>query len=196
MLRFIGRTWLRVFGWKLEGERKMPRRFVFIAAPHTSNWDFPFMMATAWSLDVRIRWLGKHTLFQGPFGWFFTALGGVPVDRRSAHGLVSQVVDRFSLEDDMILGVPPEGTRGKVDCWRSGFYHIALGAKVPIGMAFLDFEKRRCGIGGFFTPTGDVRADMDRVRGFYSDIRGKFTHLECVPRLREEDDVVEARDAA
>lgn len=196
MLGFIGRTWLRVFGWKLDSARELPPRFVFIAAPHTSNWDFPFMMATAWSLDVRIRWLGKHTLFQGPFGRFFTWMGGVPVDRRSPHGLVKQVVDRFSLEDEMILGVPPEGTRSKVDYWKSGFYHIAYGAKVPVGMGYLDFEKRRCGIGGFFTPTGDVRADMDKVRAFYRDIRGKIPGYECVPRLREEDEVVETQSAA
>jgi 1-acyl-sn-glycerol-3-phosphate acyltransferase len=196
MLGFIGRTWLRVFGWKLDSARELPPRFVFIAAPHTSNWDFPFMMATAWSLDVRIRWLGKHTLFQGPFGRFFTWMGGVPVDRRSPHGLVKQVVDRFSLEDEMILGVPPEGTRSKVDYWKSGFYHIAYGAKVPVGMGYLDFEKRRCGIGGFFTPTGDVRADMDKVRAFYRDIRGKIPADECVPRLREEDEVVATQSAA
>lgn len=197
LLRLIGKAWLRVFGWKLVGERELPRRFVFIAAPHTSSWDFPFMMATAWTLDVRIRWLGKHQLFQGPFGWFFTALGGVPVDRRAPQGLVGQVVDRFAAEEDMILGVPPEGTRGKVEYWKSGFYHIALGAKVPMGLAFLDFEKRRCGIGGFVMPTGDVRRDMDQVRAFYRDVRGKYPDLECVPRLREEDEaVVEAKSAA
>lgn len=196
MLGFIGRTWLRVFGWKLTGERELPRRFVFIAAPHTSNWDFPFMMATAWSLGLRIRWLGKHTLFQGPFGGFFTWMGGIPVDRRSPQGLVGQVVDRFAAETDIILGIPPEGTRSKVDYWKSGFYHIAHAAKVPVGLGFLDFEKRTCGVGGFFTPTGDMRADMDIVRAFYCDIRGKLPDLECVPRLREEDEVVEARSAA
>ncbi|MFT3764925.1 MAG: lysophospholipid acyltransferase family protein [Minicystis sp.] len=196
MLRTIGRSWLRVFGWELVGERELPRRFVFIAAPHTSNWDFPFMMATAWVLDVRIRWLGKHTLFAPPFGWFFRAMGGIAVDRRAPQGLVGQVVDRFAIEEDLILGIPPEGTRSKVDFWRSGFYHIAHGAKVPIGLAFLDFEKRRCGIGGFIMPTGDMRADMEKIRAFYRDIRGKFPDLECVPRLREEDEVVEAQSAA
>lgn len=201
MLNFIGRTWLRVFGWTMDGERELPRRFVFVAAPHTSNWDFPFMMATAWTLRARIRWLGKHTLFQRPFGWFFTAMGGIPVDRRAPQGLVQQVVDRFNAETDLIVGIPPEGTRGKVDVWKSGFYHVAVGAQVPLGLAYLDFEKRRCGIGGFFTPTGDVSADMDRVRAFYRDIRGKYPDLECVPRLREEDEHptsggVTERDAA
>ncbi|APR86805.1 Acyltransferase family protein [Minicystis rosea] len=196
MLRFIGRTWLRVFGWKLESKTELPRRFVFIAAPHTTNWDFPFMMATAWALDIRIRWLGKHTLFEPPFGWFFRAMGGLPVDRRAPQGLVGQVVERFESATDLVLGIPPEGTRSKVDYWKSGFYHIAHGAKVPVGLGFLDFEKRTCGIGGFFMPTGDMRADMNIVRDFYHDVRGKFPDLECVPRLREEDAVVEAAQTA
>jgi 1-acyl-sn-glycerol-3-phosphate acyltransferase len=196
VLHFIGRTWMRVFGWTLEGEPPFPRKFVFVAAPHTSAWDFPFMMATAWSLRIRIRWLGKHTLFEGPFGGFFRWMGGIAVDRRAAHNLVAQVVDRFAAEEEMILGVPAEGTRGKTDRWRSGFYHMALGANVPVGLGFLDFGRRRAGVGGFFTPTGDVRADMDHVRAFYRDIRGRYPDLACPPRLREEDEVVPARDVA
>jgi 1-acyl-sn-glycerol-3-phosphate acyltransferase len=201
MLSFIGRSWMRVFGWKLTGERELPPRFVFVAAPHTSNWDFPFMMATAWVLDVPIRWLGKHTLFQGPFGWFFTAMGGLPVDRRAPQGLVGQVVDKFNAEAALVVGIPPEGTRARVEVWKSGFYHVANGARVPIGLAYLDFARKECGIGGFFTPTGDVRADMDRVRAFYHDVRGKYPEQECVPHLREEAEVAaevraEARDAA
>jgi len=188
MRSLIGRSWLRVFGWTLSRPEGVPRKFVFIAAPHTSNWDFPFMVATAWALGLDISWLGKHTLFQPPHGWFFRAMGGIPVDRRSRQNIVQQVVKRFEEAEDLILGVPPEGTRRKVEYWKSGFYHIATEAGVPIGCAFLDFEQRRAGIGGFFEPTGDVGADMDKVRAFYEGIRGKHPDFESVPRLREEEE--------
>src|SRR5262249_42976208 len=102
-------------------------------------------------------------------------------------GLVGQVVERFAAEQNLIVGIPPEGTRGKVEYWRSGFYHIAVGAKVPLGLGYLDFANRHCGVGGFFTPTGDVHTDMDKVRAFYRDTRGKRPEFECVPRLSEED---------
>lgn len=188
MRSWIGRGWLRLLGWTLERPAEMPRKFVFIAAPHTSNWDFPFMVATAWALGVDISWLGKHTLFQPPMGWFFRAMGGIPVDRRARHNLVQQVVEKFAATDALILGIPPEGTRGKVEYWKSGFYHIARQAEVPVGFAFLDFESKRAGIGGFVTPTGDVRADMDQIRAFYAPIRGKHPHFQSEPRLREEDE--------
>lgn len=187
MRSLIGRAWLRVFGWSLDRPDSVPPKFVFIAAPHTSTWDFPFMIATAWALEIDISWLGKHTLFEPPFGWFFRAMGGIPVDRRSPQNLVQQVVERFAKSERLVLGIPPEGTRRKVDYWKSGFYHIASGAGVPIGFSFLDFERRRAGLGAFVTPTGDVRADMDRVRAFYEDIRGKHPDKQGVPRLREEE---------
>ena len=185
-MHWFGMTWLKAFGWKLVGERELPKRFVFVAAPHTSNWDFPFMMATAWSLGIRIRWLGKHTLFEGPFGWIFRGLGGIPVDRRAAHGLVAEVANLFEDTEELRLAVPPEGTRKKVAFWKSGFYHIAVAAGVPIGLSFLDFARRECGLGMIFHPTGNIAADMDVIREFYSDIRGKHPERESVPRLREE----------
>lgn len=135
MLRWFGRAWLRLFGWTLESP-ELPRRLVFIAAPHTSNWDVPFMMATAWALGVRIRWLGKHTLFAPPFGWLFRALGGIPVDRRSPQNLVAEIARRFGESEELILGLSPEGTRDRTEHWRSGFYYIAVTAGVPIGLGF------------------------------------------------------------
>ncbi len=183
----IGTTWLRAFGWRLADGPPLPRTFVVIAAPHTSNWDFPFTMATAWTLRLRFRWLGKHTLFKPPFGWAFRAMGGIPVDRRAPQGLVAQVVQRFAGDPDLIVAVPPEGTRTRVTHWKSGFYHIARGAEVPIGLGFLDFGRRRCGIGGFVQPTGDIPADMDKIRAFYQDIHGRHPRRESPMRLREED---------
>ncbi|MDC0714397.1 lysophospholipid acyltransferase family protein [Stigmatella sp. ncwal1] len=187
----MGRTWMKVFGWRFEGKMPETKKFVLIAAPHTSNWDLPFMLASAYILGIKISWLGKHTLFEGPFGWFMKALGGIPVDRRSPQGLVHQVVERFKQSDTLYLAVPPNGTRKKVEYWKSGFYHIARGAQVPILLSYLDFGTKTAGLGPLFTPTGNLRADMDQIREFYRGVRGKYPALDTVPRLREEETVSE-----
>ena len=184
---WLGRRWLSLFGWRLVTETPKVDRFVFIAAPHTSGWDLPFMLATAYAMRVPIAWLGKRELFRFPFGWFMRALGGIPVDRGQRGDRVSRAVDAFARLPGLVLAISAEGTRKGGGHWRSGFYHIALGAKVPIGLGYLDYAHKTCGIGGFVTPTGDVRADMDRIRAFYSGVRGKFPEHEGEPRLREED---------
>jgi 1-acyl-sn-glycerol-3-phosphate acyltransferase len=190
MLRYwLGRLYLGLIGWTVEHPPEpVPPKYVFIAAPHTSNWDLPHMLAVGYVMRVRIKWLGKHTLFKPPFGFLMRLLGGIPVDRRAAHDTVRRVVEIFDRSTAMILAVPPEGTRSKRDYWKSGFYHIAAGAKVPIGFAYLDYAKRRGGIGGWLVPTGDLKRDMDAIRAFYADKRGKDTAKESVPRLREEDE--------
>lgn len=191
----VGKAWMRVFGWRVEGELPAARKFVFIAAPHTSNWDLIFMLMTAYVLGARISWLGKHTLFRWPFGWFMTAIGGIPVDRRSSQNLVQQAAARFATADELILAVSPEGTRKEVAYWKSGFYQIALAAQVPVGMGFLDFGRKVAGLGPLLHLTGDVSADMDQVRAFYRDIRGKRPALESTPRLREEEGAARADPA-
>src|SRR5436853_1786009 len=112
---WLGRLWLWLFGWKICGEDSTYRKFVFIAAPHASNWDFPFMLATAYAMRVRISWFGKHTLFNPPWGWLLRKLGGIPVDRRAPQTLVMQMAEKFKNSDALVLAVPPEGTRSKVD---------------------------------------------------------------------------------
>jgi hypothetical protein len=171
--RLIGNTWLRAFGWHVEGGVPDVRKAVVVAAPHTSNWDFPFTLAVAFALDVEVSWLGKHTLFEGVHGPFFKWLGGIAVDRRSRHNLVSQVVDVLNSRDDLMLIVPPEGTRALASRWKTGFYYIATGAEVPIILGFLDFEKKCGGLGHVFRPTGDIAADMAAIRDFYKDVKGK-----------------------
>jgi 1-acyl-sn-glycerol-3-phosphate acyltransferase len=184
---WIGRAWMGAAGWRVEGALPQGKKFVLIAAPHTSNWDLPFMLAAGYILGARISWLGKHTVFWGPFGWFMKALGGIPVDRRSPQNLVQQVTQRFAASDALILAVPPEGTRKQVAYWKSGFYQIARAAQVPVAMGYLDFRRKVAGVGPFLHITADVRADMDQIRAFYRDIRGKRPALESTPRLREED---------
>ncbi|MCA9683684.1 MAG: lysophospholipid acyltransferase family protein [Myxococcales bacterium] len=190
--RFLGKTYVRLIGWEWQGERPTVPKYVLIAAPHTSNWDLFHMLAFGWIFDIPVSWMGKHTLFRGPGKFIFKALGGVPVDRRAPQGLVTQVANEFARRDRMVLAVPPEGTRAYRDYWKSGFYYIALEAKVPILMGFLDFGGKRGGYGPLLYPTGDVRADMDKIRAFYADKSGRHPELFGPVRLRVEDDLEDA----
>jgi 1-acyl-sn-glycerol-3-phosphate acyltransferase len=144
------------------------------------------MLATAYVMGVRISWFGKHTLFIAPWGWFMRKLGGIPVDRRAPQSLVTQLAEKFKSSDELVLAVPPEGTRSKVELWKSGFYHIASQSGVPIGLGYLDYERKLSGLGMFVIPSGNVKEDMDKIRDFYRKIRGKYPLLEGEPRLQEE----------
>lgn len=171
--RGVGHTWLSVFGWRVEGVKDLPPKAVLIAWPHTSNWDFPFTLAVSYVLDLEFSWLGKHTLFEPPFGWFFRWLGGVPVDRRDRNNLVAAVVDVLKQRDELHLIIAPEGTRSRTKRWKTGFYYVALGAGVPILLGYLDFPRKRGGILHVFYPTGDIEADMAAIRRHYEGIEGK-----------------------
>lgn len=184
----IGRLATALFGWKPEGSLPDDPRYVLIAAPHTSNWDFFFFLAISWGhYKVQPNWMGKAELFKGWRGPIMRALGGVSVQRDRRNNLVQQLAEKFAQAQKLILTVPAEGTRGKRDYWKSGFYRIAEGAKVPIVPGFLDYARRRGGFGPSFVPSGDVHADMDRLRAFYKDIKGKFPEKFTLPRLPEED---------
>ncbi len=185
--RWVGKTWLKTFGWTLETETPRVDKFVVVAAPHTSGWDLPFMLATSYVMDVPISWMGKRELFAPPFGWFMRALGGIPIDRARHHNTVDWAIAELQRTPRLVLAVPAKGTRARADYWKSGFYHIAKGARVPVALAYLDYGKKRCGLGAFIVPTDDVRADMDRIRRFYAGVTAKFPDLEGEPRLREEE---------
>lgn len=186
MKKLLGHAFLKLLGWRSIGRRPDLPKYVLIAAPHTSNWDFAFMLAFAWIDDVKLSWLGKHTLFRAPFGWFFRRTGGIPVDRRSAQGLVGAVAQAFDRADELVVAIPPEGSRGRREYWKSGFYHLARTAQVPIVLGVLDYERRLGGFGPVVVPSGDVSADMDRVREYYADKRGKYPEHFGPVRLREE----------
>lgn len=174
----LARGVLRLCGWRCVGKFPDLQKCVVIAAPHTSNWDFPVMMAFAFAFEAHVHWMGKDALFRGPGYWLFRWLGGIPVDRSRAGGLVSQAVQTFATQDHLILAVPPEGTRSRGAGWRSGFYRIAHAANVPVVMAYADFEHRIGGIGAVVLPSGDLDADMETFNAFYSNIRGLHPHLE------------------
>lgn len=188
VLRAIGRAYLRLFRWQLVGEPPESSRLVMIAAPHTSNWDLVIMLACAWSYAISIRWIGKKEIFRMPIlGPFLRWTGGIPIDRANARDTVAQVVKLFEGAPQMRLCIAPEGTRHRRDTWRSGFYHIACGARVPIVFGFIDYGTRRAGCGPTLDPTGDVARDMDRVRAFYEPIRGLRPDRQGPVRLAEED---------
>lgn len=172
--RWLGRMVLQALGFRIEGTLPDLAKFVVIAAPHTSNWDFVIGMAARWVLSVDARWLGKDKLFWWPFGYFLQWLGGTPVDRSSSNGVVDQVVGWYRDREQLIVGLSPEGTRKKVDRWRTGFYHIARGAGVPILLAYFDYGKKTVGFGPLMNPTGNVEADMKEMIAFYRTKPGKY----------------------
>lgn len=165
---------LRIAGWRVQGRLPDTPRFVLIAAPHTSNWDLPLTLFIAFALKARIYWMGKATIFRPPFKGFFKWLGGIPIDRSRANNVVAQSIAQFAKNERLILTVPPAGTRKRVLYWKTGFYHIASGARVPIVLGFLDYRRRVGGIGPVVRPTGDMAADMLVIRDFYSGITGKY----------------------
>ncbi|MBW2268358.1 MAG: lysophospholipid acyltransferase family protein [Deltaproteobacteria bacterium] len=186
MRRWLAGCFLRLSGWEPEGVRPTEARFVLIAAPHTSNWDMLFLFAMAGFFDVKIRWMGKHVLFHWPLGWFLRKLGGVPVVRHKAGNMVEQMAQLLRDADSLALVIPVEGTRGYVPHWKSGFYHIACAAGVPIVMSYLDYARKCGGFGPALLPTGDLRSDMDEIREFYAGKVGRHPDQFGAVRLKEE----------
>ena len=186
MTRLVAHTFLWLTGWRPEGGRPVEKRFVLIAAPHTSNWDLAYLLALARIFDLKVSWMGKHALFRPPLGWLMSRLGGIPVRRDRNNRLVSQMAEEFRERESLALVVPAEGTRGYVPHWKSGFYHIARSANVPIVMGYLDYARKRGGFGPALYSTGDVRADMSEIRDFYADKVGMYPQYTGEIRLKEE----------
>ncbi len=182
----LGKLWLKIMGWELKADQPPPGNFMLICAPHTSNWDFGYLLAFMFIRRIKVSWMGKHTLFKKPYGTFMKWLGGIPVDRRSTHGVVDQIADYFKAGENLIIAIAPEGTRHKTDHWKSGFYHIAVKAQVPLLLGYLDYPNKTVGTGLSFIPTGNIKEDMDIIRDFYKDYRGDHPEDESDIVLREE----------
>jgi 1-acyl-sn-glycerol-3-phosphate acyltransferase len=182
--RSIGRAVLRSRRWRIEGDPPELAKYVLIAAPHTSNWDLLYLLAMSFATGVRVSWLGKSSLFPGPVGVVLRAFGGIPVERDRQSGLVTSLAREFAAADRLVVAVPPEGTRGRTDHWRSGFYRIACAAEVPIVCSYLDYSRRVGGFGPVIEPSGDIDVDMELFRRFYADKRGKYPHEESTIALR------------
>jgi len=181
---------LLLTGWRLGSDVIHDRRCVLIAAPHTSNWDLLHLVSLAWSVGLPVKWMGKHTLFVGPPGAFMRWLGGVPVRRDRRNNLVAQMVELFENSEEFILTIPPEATRSRAEFWKSGFYRIASGAKVPVVPGYLDYSNKTGGFGPPVQLSGDLVQDMDAFRAFYSE--GMAKHPEHFGPIRLAD---EAKDA-
>jgi len=177
---------LRVFGWKIVGEAPELSHCVIIVAPHTSNWDFIIAILFKISKKMNLRYFGKDSLFKWYNGWFFKFFGGMPVDRTSPRNAVNDKVHSLKNAPRFWLGMAPEGTRSYSKYWRSGFYHIAYRAKVPIVMVFIDAKTKTVGFGPTLELTGNVKPDMDVIREFYSDKVGIKPHLTAPIQLKDE----------
>jgi 1-acyl-sn-glycerol-3-phosphate acyltransferase len=182
-LRWFSKGYLRFFGWKVEGAVPDIPKMVMIAAPHTSNWDFPITMFLSLALDRKVYWMGKKSLFKKPFGSIMRWFGGIAVDRSQANNAVAQMVDVYDSSDELIVIIPPEGTRGHVSYWKTGFYHIAHGANVPIVLGFVDYGRKAGGIGPTIYPTGDLESDMFAIQSFYATVTAKYPDKSSVARV-------------
>lgn len=164
---------LRLLRFRVQGEVPNLPKFVIAVAPHTSNWDFVVGVAAMFALDLRLAFIGKHTLFRGPFAALLRWLGGIPVDRSSAHGVVAESIDAFTRVERRVLAIAPEGTRKRVAHFKSGFLHIARGAHVPVMLAALDYATRTIRLGPTFEVPEDIDAEMRRIEAYFSGVRGK-----------------------
>lgn len=175
LLRGLSRAVLSMAGWKVDGTLPANgQKSVLIAAPHTSNWDLPFTLMTAFVLRLNIYWMGKEQIFKPPFRGVMMWLGGIPVRRETSNNLVAASAQAIQAADGPVqLIVPPEGTRSGTRVWKTGFYYIALQAQVPIVLAYMDYEKKIAGLGPVFQPTGDIEADMLAIKAFYAPFKGR-----------------------
>lgn len=172
-MHYIARCVLFLLGWTFEANPQAVPKYVVIAAPHTSNWDFFYTMLVAFALRIKVYAMGKKSLTEGPFGRVMLWFGIIPIDRSQANSVVAQTIETFNQHDNLVIIIPPSGTRNKVQYWKTGFYHIAHGAGVPIALGYIDYKRKCGGIGPFITPSGDIEKDMMEIREFYKNITGK-----------------------
>jgi 1-acyl-sn-glycerol-3-phosphate acyltransferase len=194
MIAGLSRKILKTFGWKTVSEQEKHRKCILIGAPHTSNWDFPLTLLSLWALDVKFSWVAKHSIFVGPFDYLFRKLGGIPVDRKVRTGFLKNMVQSFDESDDLILAIAPEGTRSKTDHWKAGFYNIAIKADLDICLGYIDYPRKTVGLGPLLKPSGDVAADFEKLRAFYSDKTGKYPENHSTITLRDRETAILQRE--
>ncbi|QTD49395.1 lysophospholipid acyltransferase family protein [Sulfidibacter corallicola] len=187
--RLIGKTYMKLLGFKAVGEIPTEAKVITLAVPHTTNWDLPNMLFYCFSTDQRISFMMKASVFRWPFGGFFRAMGGIPIDRSKKNDTVAQMVKAFEESDYLNVVIPPEGTRGRRDYWKTGFYYIALEANIPIVLGFLDYARKEVGYGPVLHPTGDIEKDFEKIAAYYKErgVQGKYpkNQSEIRPRPRD-----------
>lgn len=170
----MSKFFLKLLGWKIEGNTDLPHKCIFCVAPHTSNWDLIIGKFVALSLGMKTYFLIKKSWFVFPLNLLFGAMGGIPVDRSKKTSLTEQLAEEFSKRDNFALAVTPEGTRKRNPDWKKGFYYIALGANVPIVIAVLDYKYKTACFKAIVTPTGDIEKDMEEIKSYYKGANAKF----------------------
>lgn len=171
VLRGFSRLALKLMGWRVEGEiPEDVKKCVLIAAPHTTNWDMPFSLMIAFSLNRPLFWVGKASIFKFPFASLMRWMGGIAVDRSRSNNMVAATIAKFEQYDELRIMMAPEGTRSKVKEWKSGFYHIAHGANVPIVLGFIDYKNKRGGVLGVYKTTGDYESDLEQMKSRYRSL--------------------------
>jgi 1-acyl-sn-glycerol-3-phosphate acyltransferase len=169
-MRLVSKTYIRLAGWKIEGAIPPDiKKCVLLAVPHTSNYDFPIALGILTIMDIRLKYLIKKEWMKFPLNLFFKATGAIPVDRKKNTNLIAAIIDIINNADEMVVVIPPEGTRKMAQKWKLGFYYIALGANVPIVLSYLDYEQKVGGIGPAIYPTGNLVEDLHKIRDFYKD---------------------------
>ncbi len=176
---------LRLSGWRGVFVPPPCAKGIILVYPHTSNWDFPTAILYKITTGLPLRWLGKDSLFRWPFRRLLVRLGGIPVNRRDPSGFVDTLLREFSRSDFLWLGMAPEGTRKYTDHWKSGFYRIARAGQLPVGLGFIDYATKTIGIERYLDLTGDLQADLGRIRTYYADKRGRYPKNAGDIRLRE-----------
>lgn len=172
--RGFARLLLKMMGWRIVGSPPDTPKFIVTAAPHTSNMDGLIFLIASVAMGLELHWIGKHTLFKGLGGRFLKWMGGISVERNSAQDLVGQVAEEFRARDALVIVIAPEGTRGLVNRWKSGYYRMALQAEVPIALGFMDYPSKRVGFGPALHVSGEYEADMAVMMDFYRHVTPKF----------------------
>ncbi len=178
MKKIIAKFIFFIFRWKVTYKEtyKVPKT-VMLASPHTSNWDLVFALGVYWIEGIDAKFLIKDAYTKSFFGFFFRWLGAIGVDRKKHNNLVDYSIELFNTSDALILMVPAEGTRERVEKWKTGFYHIAKNAEVPVSFGFLDYGKKLAGVGDVYNLTGNFEVDMQYIQDFYATIEAKFPDL-------------------
>jgi 1-acyl-sn-glycerol-3-phosphate acyltransferase len=167
LFRPVAYAWVWATGFRIEGQLPDLPKYVIVAAPHTTNWDLPHALSAGLIYGARVHWMGKETIFKWPFGGIMRWLGGLSVDRSKSTNAVSAMVETFAESESLRLIIAPAGTRTTSYAWKSGFYHIAHGARIPLVLAFIDYNRRAVGIAGTIETTGDYEADLARIQAIY-----------------------------
>jgi 1-acyl-sn-glycerol-3-phosphate acyltransferase len=190
VVSWLAKTILGLFGWQVYGHLPSVSKAVVIGAPHTSNLDGVLMVLAALVLKANLKWLVKDSLYNTPLRPILKLSGAIPINRRVRQNAVEQAVEAFESAPRMLLALAPEGTRKRTEGWKSGFYYIALGAKVPICFGFVDYKRKLVGLADYIIPTGDIEMDMHKIKTFYETITPRFPEnygpIKLLPRKAEQ----------